>query len=164
MPPTTLKAPKVLSAEVVATRTTAADSAMIAGLAAEARTSLRDVVYVVKIRLKEVPPATALGWALYAGDVRIPKYWEFPGGIYFKVLDPAFLRDHQGKPLRFSQNGQVFVDTAVKLPGPGAPDGMRAVSRAALPRQEDVLSDKDAGPARAARPKRAARKRSSRKA
>jgi len=76
MPPSTPKAPKVLSAEVVATRPTAADSAMIAGLAADARLSLREVAYVVKIRLKEVPPATALGWALYAGDVRIPKYWE----------------------------------------------------------------------------------------
>jgi hypothetical protein len=164
MPPSTPKAPKVLSAEVVATRPTAADSAMIAGLAADARLSLREVAYVVKIRLKEVPPATALGWALYAGDVRIPKYWEYSDGIYFKVLDPAFLAEHRGKPLRFSQNGQVFVDTGVKLPGPGGPEGKRAASLSALPRQEDVLSGNDSAPARTARPKRAARKRSSRNA
>jgi hypothetical protein len=58
----------------------------------------------------------------------------------------------------------VFVDTGVKLPGPGAPEGKRAASLSALPRQEDVLSGNDSAPARTARPKRAAGKRSSRKA
>jgi hypothetical protein len=139
-----LKAPKVLSAEVVATRPTAADTAMIARLAADADSPLREVAYIVKIRLREIPPATGLGWALYAGDVRIPKYWEYSGGIYFKVLDPQFLAENRGKPLRFSLNGQEFVDTGVKLPGPGAPASKRGAGLPALARQEDVLSDEGA--------------------
>ena len=135
------KARRVVSAEVVATRPTAADTAMIAGLARDAGSPLREVAYIVKIRLREIPPATGLGWALYAGDERIPKYWEYPGGIYFKVLDPQFLADYRGKPLRFSQNGQEFVDTGVKLPGPGAPAGKRGAGLPSLARQEDVLKE-----------------------
>ncbi len=174
MASSTLKAPRVISAEVVATRPTAADTAMIAGLAADAGTALREVAYVVKIRLREIPAATGLGWALYAGDVRIPKYWEYPGGIYFKVLDPQFLADHRGKPLRFSQNGQDFMDTGVKLPGPGVVTSKRGAGLPALARQEDVLSGEEAPPApkaRApkmqapkARAKRAGRTRGKRKA
>ena len=169
MASSTLKAPRVISAEVVATRPTAADTAMIAGLAADAGIPLREVAYLVKIRLKEIPAATGLGWALYAGEMRIPKYWEYPGGIYFKVLDPQFLVEHRGKPLRFSQNGQDFVDTGVKLPGPGAPAGKRGAGLPALARQEDVLSDEGAPPAAKARApkaraKSAGRKRSQRNA
>jgi hypothetical protein len=164
-----LKAPKVLSAELVATRPTAADTVMIARLAADAGSSLSEIAYIVKIRLREIPPATALGWALYAGDVRIPKYWEYSGGIYFKVLDPQFLAENRGKPLRFSLNGQEFVDTGVKLPGPGAPASKRGAGLPALARQEDVLSDEGAATrtsnARAskARAKKAVRSRSRRK-
>lgn len=139
-----LKAPKVLSAEVIATRPTAADTAMIARLASDSDSPLGEVAYIVKIRLREIPPATGLGWALYAGDVRIPKYWEYPGGIYFKVLDPQFLAANRGKPLRFSLNGQEFVETGVKLPGPGASAGKRGAGLPALARQEDVLSDEGA--------------------
>ena len=43
-----------------------------------------------------------MGWALYVGEERIPKYFEYPGGIYFTTADPKFFADHRGKPLRFS--------------------------------------------------------------
>ncbi|HKW00526.1 MAG TPA: hypothetical protein VJN96_11915 [Vicinamibacterales bacterium] len=161
MASSTQKAPKVVSVEVVATRPTAADTEMITALAAEANASLREVAYIVKIQLREIPEATGLGWALYAGDVRIPKYWEYPGGIYFKVLDPQFLADHRGKPLRFSQNGHEFVDTGVKLPGPGAPAGSKRAGLPSLVRQDDVLKGDNApkSQARASRAKGASRKR-----
>jgi hypothetical protein len=163
MASSTLKAPRVVSAEVVATRPTAADTAMIAGLAADGGAPLREVAYIVKIQLREIPAATGLGWALYAGEVRIPKYWEYPGGIYFKVLDPQFLVEHRGKPLRFSQNGQEFVDTGVKLPGPGGPTAKRGAGLPALARQEDVLKGEGGARPPKARAKRASKKHSRRR-
>src|SRR5262245_52786998 len=93
--------PKVLSVEVVPARPTDTDSAMIAQLAAETDRRISDAAFIVKIRLATNPPATGHGWALYVGDTRIPKYWEYQGGIYFKVLDEEFLAEHQRHALRF---------------------------------------------------------------
>src|SRR5262249_47768334 len=94
----------------------------------------------------------------YVGNTRIPKYWEYPRGIYFKVLDEAFLVDHEGEPIRFSRNDQDFENTGVNLPGPRT----RAATTAAthgLPLQADVLNERAlARPARGG----AARKRSTR--
>lgn len=136
--------PKVVSAEVVATQPTEADRTMIAQLGADARRSLPEHAFIVKIQLETIPPATGQGWALYVGDLRVPKYWEYPRGIYFKVLDEAFLAEHQREPLRFTQNGKDFVDTGVKLPGPGAP-ARRAAGARRLPLQVDVLSGAGTG-------------------
>src|SRR5229473_1761841 len=94
--------PKALKVEVVATRPTAADSAAIAHLAARDRKSLPEVAYLVKIQLETIPQAASHGWALYVNDFRIPKYWAYSDGIYFKVLDREFLEAHQGQSLRFS--------------------------------------------------------------
>lgn len=110
--------PKVVALEVVATQPTDADRKAIAHLSAQASKSLPEVTYLVKVRLEKVPPATSAGWALYVNDFRIPKYWEYKHGIYFKVFDPQFFADHQGKQLRFSHNDSEFVDTGVKLPAP----------------------------------------------
>ena len=107
--------------EVVAARPTETDKTMIAQLAVEAEaTDARDGPHCQNPSGQGIPPPTAHGWALYAGDTRIPKYWEYPGGIYFKVLDEDFLAEHQGEKLRFSENGKDFIDTGVKLPGPVA--------------------------------------------
>ena len=120
--------PKAISAEVVATQPTAADKPMLASLSSELNRSLPDSAFIVKIKLDKVPEPTGAGWALYVGDTRIPKYWEYPGGIYFKVLDDTFLAEHRGKPLRFSQDDRTFVKTGVKLPGPrvAGPDRLQA--------------------------------------
>jgi hypothetical protein len=138
------KPPKITAVEVVAAQPTEADRAAIAHLSAESNRSLPQVVYVVKVRLKTKPPATSMAWALYAGDVLIPKYWEYPEGIYFTVLDPQFFADHKGKRLRFSQNGVDFYDTGMKLAAANAVEskakGKAARGKAApLPLQADVL-------------------------
>ena len=75
---------------------------------------------------------------LYVGNSRIPKYWEYKDGIYFKVYDPQFFRDHAGGALRFSPDGTEFVETRLVLTSPeilpsaatGTPD---------LPQQGDIL-------------------------
>jgi hypothetical protein len=133
--------PKVRSVEVVAARPTEADRAMIGQLAAEARRPIPETAFIVKVRLETIPPPTGQGWALYVGDTRIPKYWEYPGGIYFKVLDEEFLVEHQRDKLRFSENDQDFVDTGVRLPGPRARGGRRGVNVRGLPSQSTVLSE-----------------------
>jgi hypothetical protein len=152
--------PKVVSAEVVATQPTEGDTPLIARLSTELHRRLPEAAFIIKIELEKLPEPTGDGWALYVGDTRIPKYWAYPGGIYFKVFDPAFLADHSGKPLRFSHDGQKFVNTGVRLPALQAATVSATGRRArALPRQADVLSDTGASrqsragktPARAAR-------------
>ena len=95
----------------------------------------------MKIRLDKVPEPTGDGWALYVGDTRIPKYWEYSGGIYFKVLDDTFLAEHQGEPLRFSHDDRTFVNTGVNLPGPEAPHPTASKRARRLPLQSEVLND-----------------------
>jgi hypothetical protein len=113
---------------------------MAAQLAAEKKRSMPEAAHIVKIGLKEVPPPTGHGWALYVGDTRIPKYWEYPGGIYFKVFDEEFLAEHRGEKLRFSENGVAFIDTGMKLPGPGPRRPTRGAKARALPLQSEVLN------------------------
>jgi hypothetical protein len=150
--------PKIVSVDVVATRPTDTDRSMSAELSAETGHVASDAAFIVRIRLETIPPATGEGWALYVGDTRIPKYWEYPGGIYVKVLDEEFLAEHQGEKLRFSQNGEDFIDTGMRLPGPRA--GRATVAAATLPTQEDVLNE--GPPARTTR-KRATAKRATAK-
>ena len=131
--------PKVIAVEVLTAQPTEADSAVIAHLSAEAGRVLPDVAYVVKTRFKTKPPVTSQGWALYVGDLRIPKYWEYEHGIYFKVFDSQFFADHKGQKLRFSQDGIHFIETGVKLPAPGAAAAKSRGKAGRLPRQADVL-------------------------
>jgi hypothetical protein len=150
--------PKVVSAAVVAAQPTDADSPMIGRLSAELNRRLPPTAFIVKIQLEQIPEPTGDGWALYVGDTRIPKYWEYPGGIYFKVFDQTFLVDHHGEPLRFSHNDKDFVNTGVKLPGPGAARASAKLDTRNLPLQSDVLND-----ARSRRPVRARKRRPARK-
>jgi hypothetical protein len=133
--------PKAISAQVVATQPTAADKPMLASLSSELNRSLPASAFIVKIKLDKVPEPTGAGWALYVGDTRIPKYWEYPGGIYFKVLDDTFLAEHRGKPLRFSQDDRTFVKTGVKLPGPESPGPTDSRRARGLPLQSEVLNE-----------------------
>src|SRR5262249_54577016 len=107
--------PKITAVEVVATQPTDADRGVIAHLSARADAPLPDVTYLVKIEFEEMPPVTSQGWALYVQDERIPKYWAYSKGIYFKVFDPNFLTAHEGAALRFSLDGVNFIDTGKKL-------------------------------------------------
>lgn len=128
--------PEAVAVEVAAAQPTAADSALISQLDAELVTPLPGMAYIVKIKLKELPPATSEGWALYVGDLRIPKYWTYEQGIYFKVFDPQFFEQHKAERLRFSQDGSTFTDARVKL---GAPAPRRSRSAPPLPQQDELL-------------------------
>jgi hypothetical protein len=124
--------PKITTVEVVAAQPTEADRAAIAHMGVKEPAA----VYVVKVRLKAKPPVTSMAWALYVDDELVSKYWEYTDGIYFTVFDPQFFIRHQGKQLRFSQNGTDFFDTGVQLaPAPSVAAG-NAIK---LPLQADVL-------------------------
>ncbi|MFK4655852.1 hypothetical protein ABIF97_005786 [Bradyrhizobium japonicum] len=124
--------PKIAAVEVVAAQPTEADRAAIAPLGV----TEPKAVYVVKVKLEAKPPVTSMAWALYVNDELVSKYWEYADGIYFTVTDPQFFTRHQGKQLRFSQNGTDFFDTGVKLmPAPSVADG----NAIGLPLQADVL-------------------------
>lgn len=131
--------PKAVAVEVVAAQPTHADRSLVAQLGAERGVPLVAVAYVVKVALSSVPEATSSGWALYVDDLRIPKYWEYPRGIYFKVFDPQFFADHAGGKLRFSQDGATFTDTGLKLAAPRRPAKPGARGAAKLPSQDEVL-------------------------
>jgi hypothetical protein len=129
--------PQAVAVEVVAARPTDADEALIAGLSEQVGREMEQVAYLVKVRLQTVPPATSAGWALYVGDFRVPKYWQYEGGIYVKLYDPQFFADHAGEPLRFSPDGTEFVETGLTLTEPeGLPPSTDVRD---LPRQSDVL-------------------------
>jgi len=132
-------APQAVAVEVVPSQTTETDRAMVAQLEASERKSLPGVAYIVKIRLKALPEATSRGWALYVDKLRIPKYWTYRQGIYFKVFDPQFFAEHKSGKLRFSANGTDFVDTGLKLAVPREPNKKTARSKARLPREDEVL-------------------------
>lgn len=135
------KAPQAVGVEVVPAQTTEADDVIIKKLAAEAAKRLPGIAFIVKIKLKTVPEPTSQGWALYVDDLRIPKYWAYDKGIYFKVFDPQFFEECKGGKLRFSQNGTDFIDTGLKLAAPRTAKRKTARRAAArLPRQDEVLN------------------------
>lgn len=131
--------PKIMAVEVIATQPTEADSAAISQLSADAGKPLEPVAYLVKVRLKTKPPATSHGWALYVGEERIPKYWEYKDGIYFKVFSAQFFAQHKGNTLRFSPNDAEFIDTGVKLTAPASVAAKPKGRGARLPLQSEAL-------------------------
>jgi len=131
--------PDVIEVEIVPAQPTDADSRAIAHLSSSGSKSLAPVTYLVKLRFESMPEATSHGWALYVKDFRIPKYWQYKEGIYFKVFDPQFFQDHQGQSIRFSLNGADFIDTGLKLAAPDADVQRSVTASTSLPVQEDVL-------------------------
>jgi hypothetical protein len=129
----------VAAVEVVAAQPTESDRSVIAHMKSTTNQPLPDAAYLVKIRLEEIPPATGRGWALYVDDERIPKYWAYKDGIYFKVFDPSFFSRHDGQAIRFSLNGADFVDTGKKLTHPKAEVSKAASDATKLPLQADVM-------------------------
>lgn len=131
--------PKAVAVEVVAAQPTEGDKALLARLEDQQDKSLPGAAYIVKVRLKSRPAATSQGWALYVDKLRIPKYWEYREGIYFKVFDPQFFAEHKGGKLRFSQDGTDFTDTGLTLAAPKAPVKKTARAAARLPSQDELL-------------------------
>jgi hypothetical protein len=129
--------PNAVAVDVVATQPTDADRAAISYLGTTTDELIPPITYLVMVRLDPIPPATSMGWALYLDDFRVPKYWEYKDGVYFKVYGPQFFRDHQGKRLRFSANHTEFIDTGLVLDQ--ATVAALPTDAAELPRQEEVL-------------------------
>jgi hypothetical protein len=134
--------PRAVAVEVVATQPSDTDREAIAHLSARDSKALEDIAYLVKIRFEEMPAPTGQGWALYVDDQRIPKYWGYTEGIYFKVLDPQFFVDHDGGPLRFSLDGTNFIDTGLtlKFDVPKAKPRKGARAATPVPTQADALT------------------------
>ena len=130
--------PRAIAVEAAASRPTDADNAAITRLSQAAGRDLPPVAYLVKIQLETVPEATSSGWALYVDNFRIPKYWEYKDGIYFKVYDPQFFRDHAGEALRFSPDGTEFIETGLVLAAPEILPSA-ATETPDLPQQRDIL-------------------------
>src|SRR5262249_38305301 len=130
---------KVVAVEVVASQPTDSDRHVLAHLKARDNAPLADVAFLVKIQFEELPPVTSHGWGLYVSDERIPKYWAYKDGIYFKVFDPKFFVEHDRQPIRFSMNGVDFIDTGKKLVGPKPKALKAAADTSKLPLQADVL-------------------------
>jgi hypothetical protein len=129
----------VLAVEVVATKPAASDHQFLARARRDVDQPTPAVTYVVRIQLESAPPATGSGWALYVGDLRIPKYWQYPSGIYFKVYDPAFFDEHGDSPIRFSaDHGVTYTDTGVTLGRPRTVAGT-GTDPDDLPAQPDIL-------------------------
>lgn len=131
--------PKAVAVEVVAAQPTKDDKALVAALAAEAGKPLPGAAYIVKVKLSAVPEPASHGFALYVGDLRVPKYWEYPQGIWFKVFDPDFFAAYKGRKLRFSADDVRFTDTGLTLAAPKSPTAKTARGAARLPTQEEVL-------------------------
>ena len=129
---------QVLDVDVVPAQPTEADTKFIAHARTTTGRDLAPVAYVVRLRLKSPPEPTGAGWALYVGDLRIPKYWQYAGGIYFKVYDPAFFDEHEHHPLRFTtDHGKTFQDTGHTLGRPSAAHTARTTAE--LPEQPEIL-------------------------
>jgi hypothetical protein len=131
--------PHAVGVEIAATKPTEADRAAIAHLSATSGAALEPVAFLVMVGLDPIPPATSLGWALYVGDFRVPKYWQYRDGIYFKIFDPRFFDEHAGEALRFSQNGTDFVDTGLVLQPSAVRRQLSASEMSDLPEQAAVL-------------------------
>jgi len=132
--------PQVVAIEVVAAQPTDADSAALAHLSSSGSKSLLPVTYLVKLRFESIPEPTSHGWALYVNDFRIPKYWQYKEGIYFKVFDPQFFQNYQGQPIRLSPNGTDFIDTGLRLTVPDSLVQSSVTTSTSLPNQDDVLN------------------------
>ena len=139
MLPMTPPAPKAVAVEVVAARPSETDSATIKHMSAQLNRPIRDEVYLVKVRLETMPPATGRAWALYLNGYRVPKYFAYEKGVYFKVFDPQFLAEHDGQSVRFSLDGTEFLDTGLKLEKTKAVVEAAALAKSPLPEQADAL-------------------------
>src|SRR5262245_11981947 len=130
--------PKAVAVEVVAAQPSPADKALVSRLRREEDKPLPGEAYIVRIALKEPLEIASRGWALYVDELRIPKYWQYDGGVYFKVFDPGFFAEHKGGKLRFTEDGTRFTDTGLRLPAPGA---AKRLTRKSAARRASRLPD-----------------------
>ena len=130
---------EVSSIQVRAAQPKAADARKIEQINQAKGRSAGEVVYIVKLYLDDARPLyTSMGARLFVGEEAIEEYAGFERGIYFKVYDPDFFSEHTGEKVRFTIDGETFIDAGVEFPRltvDGQPDATR------LPTQEEVLSE-----------------------
>ncbi len=107
---------KIKRIQIVPVKPEPSDERKLAHFRETLKLPLEPVLYLVKVYLAEPLPTTSSGYSLYVGQERIQRYTEFPGGIYFNILNPQFIDKHQGETLRFSVDGETFIETESKLP------------------------------------------------
>jgi hypothetical protein len=133
--------PKITAVEVVATRPTDADRRIFAVLRERDDKTIEEISFVVKLRFAAMPEPTSLGWALYVGSERIPKYWSYKHGIYFKVYELQYFAEHRGDSIRFSLDHHDFVDTGHRLADPSGGSSRPAAGTSPLPTLDQALDD-----------------------
>lgn len=133
--------PEVSAVEIVATQPTEADLRSIENMRLTEDSQIRNVTYIIKLDLENIPEISSLGFNVYVGEFRVRKYSGCRGGIYFKIYDPLFFSEHAGQNIRFSIDGITFQDSGQRLP---EVDDMSSRSLAdsdlgSLPTQKQVL-------------------------
>lgn len=76
--------------------------------------TVHEHAYLVRIK-GEFPAPGAPLLRLYFGDTAIPAYGDFPGGLYFLVLEKAELTALGGKTLRWRIDDGPLHDTGVRF-------------------------------------------------
>lgn len=134
--------PEITNVEVIPTQPKPADVRSIEYIQTTNNITLDNVTYIVKISLKNPLPVTSQGFTLFLDNYRVSKYFQFPGGIYFKVYDPNFLTERAGNKLLFSIPGVGVRDTGYQLPDNSTSlvETIGTRSTSILPTQEEVLS------------------------
>lgn len=133
--------PEVSAVEIVATQPTEADLRSIENMRLTEDSQIRNVTYIIKLALENIPEISSLGFNVYVGEFRVRKYSGCRGGIYFKIYDPQFFSEHAGQNIRFSIDGITFQDSGQRLP---EVEDMSSLSLAdsdlgSLPTQKQVL-------------------------
>lgn len=77
---------------------------------------IEKTTYIVKIWLKEELPFSGISIDLYFNEYKVRKYFEFKGGIYFKVFNPRFFDKHSNKKIYFVIGNSEVIETEFKLP------------------------------------------------
>ena len=133
--------PAVSAVEVVATQPTEADLRSLENMRLTKDSQIRNVTYIIKLELENLPEISSLGFNVYVGEFRVRKYSGCRGGIYFKIYDPRFFSEHAGENIRFSIDGITFQDSGQRLPAVDDMSSLTLVESdlSSLPTQEQVL-------------------------
>ena len=102
--------------EIIPTQTLPEDSQNIAYLNSIEPNNINEATYVVKIWFANNVPVTNISIDLLFNEYKVRKYFEFDGGIYFKVFNPRFFEKHSNKKIFFLVGNIELVETGWKFP------------------------------------------------
>ena len=108
--------PAITDIEIVPIRPRPVDEAYLANVARRRGGEQRNVAWIVKIGLDELPPPRGSAMLLVLGDEIVRRYGQFSRGIFLLIHDPAFFAAHAGASIRFSYGGPERYDTGWHFP------------------------------------------------